>query len=145
MYHFSMICKDGDVAVLGVWRAEYPGGESRFGPSEDITTLDDEETRGHRVGTVLPNGPEAATSFLAIACAATAAPLNPAYRHDEFHFYLDDLKPKAVVVQEGFDTPARAVAAELGIPVIELRPATEGPAGLFGLGTEAAKPGAFRR
>jgi oxalate---CoA ligase len=97
--------------------------------------------RNDRVGTVLPNGPEAATSFLAIACAATAAPLNPAYRHDEFHFYLDDLKPKAVVIQEGFETPARAVAAELGIPVIELHPGGEGPAGRFRLDAAAVRPG----
>jgi hypothetical protein len=26
---------------------------------------------------------------------ATTAPLNPAYRAEEFEFYLDDLKPKA--------------------------------------------------
>ena len=101
--------------------------------------------RNDRVGLVLENGPEAASAFLALAAAATAAPLNPAYRHDEFRFYLDDLKPKAVVVQQGFDTPARAVAAELGIPVIELRPETGGPAGLFRLGTEAAGSGAAAR
>ena len=33
--------------------------------------------------------------------AATAAPLNPAYRADEFEFYLRDLEAKALIVQGG--------------------------------------------
>ena len=51
--------------------------------------------RGDRVGIVLPNGPEMATAFLCVASAAASAPLNPAYRQDEFEFYLEDLKAKA--------------------------------------------------
>src|SRR5262245_10893022 len=39
--------------------------------------------RGDRVALVLPNGPETATAFLAVAAAATCAPLNPAYRSGE--------------------------------------------------------------
>ena len=38
--------------------------------------------RNDRVATVLPNGPEMAATFVAIASGATAAPLNPAYRTD---------------------------------------------------------------
>ena len=78
--------------------------------------------RNDRVAIVLPNGPEMATAFLAIACGATTAPLNPAYRAEEFGFYLDDLKAKALVVQQGVQTPAREVAAERGIPLLELVP-----------------------
>ncbi|TIU62197.1 MAG: AMP-dependent synthetase, partial [Mesorhizobium sp.] len=44
--------------------------------------------RGDRVAIVLPNGPEMATAFLAVAAAASTAPLNPAYRADELDFYL---------------------------------------------------------
>ncbi len=36
--------------------------------------------RGDRVAIVLPNGPEMAAAFVAIAAGAVAAPLNPAYR-----------------------------------------------------------------
>ncbi len=36
--------------------------------------------RNDRVAIVLPNGPEMATAFVAIASGATAAPLNPAYK-----------------------------------------------------------------
>ena len=99
--------------------------------------------RGDRVAIVLPNGPEMATAFLAIACGATTAPLNPAYREDEFAFYMEDVKARALIAQKGAATPAREAAARLGIPVIELVPGEE--AGAFTLegGTEgrAARPG----
>ena len=35
--------------------------------------------RDDRVALVLPNGPEMAVAFLAVAASATCAPLNPAY------------------------------------------------------------------
>src|SRR5262245_50160831 len=47
--------------------------------------------RHHRVAIVLPNGPEMAVAFLAVAASAVAAPLNPAYRESEFDFHLSDL------------------------------------------------------
>jgi oxalate---CoA ligase len=89
--------------------------------------------RNDRIAIVLPNGPEMAAAFLSVACGATAAPLNPAYRADEFEFYLSDLRPKALIVQAGDDTPARAVAERLGIAVVDLTPAGDGGAGLFKL------------
>ncbi|MBI4338721.1 MAG: AMP-binding protein [Chloroflexi bacterium] len=52
---------------------------------------------GDRVAIVLPNGPEAIIAFLAAATAGTAAPLNQAYKADEFQFYLEDTKPKAII------------------------------------------------
>ncbi|MBV9747270.1 MAG: AMP-binding protein [Acetobacteraceae bacterium] len=91
--------------------------------------------RGDRVAIVLPNGPEAATSFLGVACACTAAPLNPAYKAAEFEFYLSDLKPRAVIARHGEASPVREVAAKLGIPVIELVPDEAGAAGRFRLDT----------
>lgn len=89
--------------------------------------------RGDRVAIVLPNGPEAASSFVAIASGATTAPLNPAYKKDEFAFYMNDLKARALVVQSGVETPARDAAAEAAIPVVELTPEHEGAAGEFTL------------
>src|SRR5947207_6557295 len=64
---------------------------------------------GDRVGIVLPNGPEMAITFLAVAATATAAPLNPAYREEEFRFYLDDLEAKALITLPG-DAPAAHAA-----------------------------------
>jgi acyl-CoA synthetase (AMP-forming)/AMP-acid ligase II len=89
--------------------------------------------RGDRVGIVLPNCPEMASAFVAIASGCTAAPLNMAYRADEFEFYLSDLKAKALVVASGSDTPARSVAAKLGIAILELTPHPENGAGSFTL------------
>ena len=47
--------------------------------------------RNDRVAIVAPNGPEMASAFVAIAAGATTAPLNPAYKTEEFEFYLSDL------------------------------------------------------
>ena len=57
--------------------------------------------KGDRVAIVLPNGPEMATAFVTIAQAAVTAPLNPGYRQEEYAFYLEDLKAKALVVMAG--------------------------------------------
>lgn len=76
--------------------------------------------RDDRVAIVLPNGPEMAACFLACACGVASAPLNPAYRADEFEFYLRDLQAKALIVERGSDSPAVAVARVLGVPLIWL-------------------------
>jgi acyl-CoA synthetase (AMP-forming)/AMP-acid ligase II len=89
--------------------------------------------RGDRVAIVLANGPEMAAAFVAIACGASTAPLNPGYRSDEFDFYLSDLNAKALVVEKGSTSPAREVAIKRGIPILELAAATDAPAGTFAL------------
>jgi len=88
---------------------------------------------GDRVGIVLDNGPEMAAAFLSIGSAATAAPLNPGYRADEFEFYLTDLRAKLLVVAEGKDSPAIEVATKLGVPIARLVPRPEQDAGTFTL------------
>lgn len=93
--------------------------------------------RGDRVAIVLPNGPEMAAAFLAIGSGATTAPLNPAYRAEEFTFYLTDLRAKALVVLHGMASDAREVAARLSIPVLDLIPGEA--AGDFTL--EGGEPG----
>ncbi len=76
--------------------------------------------RNDRVGIVLVNGPEMATCFMACASGVTSAPLNPAYRADEFEFYLNDLNAKALIVEHGSTSPAIAVAEKLGVRIIDL-------------------------
>jgi oxalate---CoA ligase len=90
-------------------------------------------SRGDRVALTLPEGPEAALAFLAVSSAATAAPLNPAYRAEEYEFYLSDLGAKALLLPRGSGSPARRVASARGVSVIELSWAPEGPAGDFDL------------
>jgi acyl-CoA synthetase (AMP-forming)/AMP-acid ligase II len=89
--------------------------------------------RDDRLAMILPNGPEAASAFIACAAACATAPLNPAYRADEFEFYLGDLKAKALLLAAGIETPARAVAERLGIPIVTLEAGAQSPAGEFQL------------
>src|SRR5882724_5332969 len=89
--------------------------------------------RNDRVAVVLDNGPQMAAAFVAIAAGATAAPLNPGYRADEFEFYLNDLNAKLLIVESGKESPAIAVAEKLGIPVGRLRGQAERGAGAFQL------------
>ncbi len=91
--------------------------------------------RHDRVGMVLPNGPEMAAAFISVASGATTAPLNPSYRAEEFEFYISDLGAKALLIQASMESPARAVAAARGIPVIELVQEA-GAAGDFSLKSE---------
>ena len=86
-----------------------------------------------RVAYVLDNGPEAATAFLSVAAGATAAPLNPAYRADEYEFYLSDLRAKLLIVAKGKDSPSIDIAAKLGVPVARLVASPEKGAGSFTL------------
>ncbi|MBI2765320.1 MAG: AMP-binding protein [Chloroflexi bacterium] len=74
---------------------------------------------GHRVAIALPNGPEAAIVFLAAASCATAAPLNPQYRAEEFRFYLGDLDPRAVITRAG-NVPAGLAAVPEGAVSLSL-------------------------
>ena len=54
--------------------------------------------RGDRVATSLTNGLPVIVSFLAASVAGTAAPLNPAYKEDEFRFYLEDTAAKVLIL-----------------------------------------------
>ena len=97
--------------------------------------------RGDRVALALPNGPETTAALLAISCGATCAPMNPAYTATELAGYLAAVSARAVVVQAGVDSPARAAARTLGLAVLELVPAFAEEAGCFTLlGREAIAP-----
>ena len=76
--------------------------------------------RGDRVAIALPNGIEMLVSFLAASVAGTAAPLNPAYKLDEFRFYLDDTRARVLIVPSEGAAEARAAAGEK-VPIIETR------------------------
>ena len=90
-----------------------------------------------RVAIVLPNGPEMAAAFVCVASGATAAPLNPAYRAEEFDFYLSDLGAKALIVAADYDGPALGVAEAKGVRVVRLTGG--GAAGAFTLDLPAGE------
>ncbi|MEM6886662.1 MAG: acyl--CoA ligase [Pseudomonadota bacterium] len=94
--------------------------------------------RGDRVAIVLPNGPEMAAAFLTIAQTATTAPLNPAYREEEYAFYLSDLSAKALVVMEGYDGPALVAARMSGMAVLRVSVPAGAAAGYFTLSSDSS-------
>ncbi len=94
--------------------------------------------RGDRVAIVLPNGPEMAAAFVTIAQTATTAPLNPAYREEEYDFYLSDLRAKALVVMADYDGPALAAAKKAGMAIIRLSVPEGAASGAFVLDSDAA-------
>ena len=97
--------------------------------------------RNDRVAIVLANGPEMATCFLGAACGVTTAPLNPAYRADEFEFYLSDLKARLLVVEHDSTSAAIEVAQRLGVRIVDLHPGeAAGDFTLRARGDEAAAP-----
>ncbi|HTS52550.1 MAG TPA: acyl--CoA ligase [Burkholderiales bacterium] len=87
--------------------------------------------RNDRVAIVLDNGPEMAAAFLCVAAGATAAPLNPVYRAEEFEFYLTDLNAKILVIERDKSSPAADVARKLDIPIVRLATAADKGAGSF--------------
>ncbi|HKO04933.1 MAG TPA: AMP-binding protein, partial [Candidatus Acidoferrales bacterium] len=75
---------------------------------------------------VLPNGLPALVSFLGASTVGTAAPLNPAYRHDEFRFFLEDTEARILICPPTGAEEARRAAAELSIPVFAAEMDSEG-------------------
>ena len=73
--------------------------------------------RGSRIALVLPDGPDFLQLLLAVTrLGAIAAPLNAAYKRDEYEFYLDDLQPQLLLVPAGELPAAReAVAADVRV------------------------------
>src|SRR5690348_13969383 len=76
--------------------------------------------RGDRIAMALPNGLPAIVTFLAPAIAGTASPPNPAYRHDEFCFYLEDTSAGVLLCPENGGEDARQAAKERGVPVLSV-------------------------
>jgi len=87
---------------------------------------------GDRVAMALPNGLPAIVSFLAASIAGTAAPLNPAYRQEEFAFYLEDTNAKVLILPPDGGEAARLAAGDK-IPVLTVEMGTDGAVRLSGV------------
>src|ERR1700680_3961919 len=74
--------------------------------------------RDDRVAYVFPNSAEAILLFLAASTVGTAAPLNAAYKEDEFRFYIEDTGARALVVPPGEAMTARRALPD-GVTLIE--------------------------
>jgi acyl-CoA synthetase (AMP-forming)/AMP-acid ligase II len=77
--------------------------------------------RGDRIGLALPNGVANIVTFLAASMAGTAAPLNPAYKEEEFRFYLEDTNAKVLLLPpDGLDEARRAAGDRVPILTVEM-------------------------
>jgi acyl-CoA synthetase (AMP-forming)/AMP-acid ligase II len=77
--------------------------------------------RGDRVAMALPNGLPTIVGFLAASIAGTAAPLNPAYREEEFRFYLKDTGARVILLpREGADAARRAAGETVRVVSIDM-------------------------
>jgi acyl-CoA synthetase (AMP-forming)/AMP-acid ligase II len=66
---------------------------------------------GDRIALVFPNGPEAILLFLASSLIGVSCPLNPAYKEEEFRFYLEDTGARFLLA-----TPGEAATARQALP-----------------------------
>jgi oxalate---CoA ligase len=129
---------DASIALTGAGASPLTYGLLRQLASEVAASLSGVGIgRNDRVAIVLPNSPEMATSFVTVAACCTSAPLNPAYRGEEFEFYLQDLSSKAMIVEAGSVSPAIEAAKKLGVAIIVLNPQPSKGAGYFTLDTQA--------
>src|SRR5579864_2610265 len=92
---------------------------------------------GDRVAMALPNGLPAIVSFLAASIAGTAAPLNPAYRQDEFTFYMEDTNAKVLIVPPDGGEAARLAAGDK-IPALTVDMGSDGTVRLEGASKAAS-------
>ncbi len=123
---------DGDIAIAAPDRAPLTYSALRTLVAKTVSDMNNLGIgRNDRVAIVLPNGPEMATAFVAVAAGATTAPLNPGYRAEEFRFYLEDLNAKALFVEAGSESPAIDVARSMDVPVLELTTPGDSAAGTF--------------
>jgi oxalate---CoA ligase len=92
-----------------------------------------------RVALFVPNGPEAALSFLATSAVAICAPLNPVFASSEFDAALSSLQPKALIADPNLSPELRAIVEKRGIILVTATPDADREAGVSTLSV-SAKP-----
>jgi len=132
--------EDSSISISAIDRPDLTYADLRNLVDQTAETLNELGIgRNDRVAIVLPNGPEMATAFVAIATCATTAPLNPSYTRDEYDFYLSDLGTRALLVEKGSNSPAVAAAKAHNIQLLELETQPDWPAGTFAIRAEENK------
>jgi acyl-CoA synthetase (AMP-forming)/AMP-acid ligase II len=98
--------------------------------------------RGDAVAIALPNGLPAIVSFLAASIAGTAAPLNPAYPYEEFHFFLGDTDARVLLCPPVGAEFVRTAAKDRNIPVFSVEMTEQGEVRMVGAlsGGKATEP-----
>jgi len=134
--------------LLGHWATQTPKGRflssperpdltfgraNRFVKEFGLRLCDCDIGSGDRIAALIPNGPEAALAFIAVASYAAFSPLDPALTEKELGFYLKELQPKAIIVTAETVMKVRPLAERLQCPVWYMTPSSTEPAGLFTL------------
>ena len=99
--------------------------------------------RAHRVAIVMPNGPEMATALLAVACCATAVPINPELGSEEADAMIGAAKVGALLVDARTGMRAREVAHRRQLALIDASVDPREPAGTFALASQGALAGSL--
>jgi acyl-CoA synthetase (AMP-forming)/AMP-acid ligase II len=94
--------------------------------------------RGDAVAIALPNGLPAIVTFLAASIAGTAAPLNPAYPYEEFHFFLSDTNARVLLCPAVGAEFVRTAAADRKIPILSVEMSNQGDVHLANAPTGAS-------
>jgi len=95
--------------------------------------------RGDRIATSLTNGLPMIVSLLAASVAGAAAPLNPAYKEDEFKFFLDETDARVLLLPPDGGDEARRAAGDK-YPVITIEMDAAGVVSLQGAGRKPVDP-----
>ena len=100
--------------------------------------------RGDVVAIALPNGLPAIVSFLAASIAGIAAPLNPAYPYEEFHFFLGDTNARILLCPAVGAEFVRTAAKDRNIPIFSVEMNEQGQVRMTGApsGAIASAPAA---
>jgi acyl-CoA synthetase (AMP-forming)/AMP-acid ligase II len=93
-----------------------------------------------RIAIITPGGPETAVLMISVMAGFTCVSINPRYKHDEYNRYFSRLRINAIIIQKGDDTPARSVAEEQNLTVIEMVPQGK-KSGMFTLIPETSVDG----
>ena len=86
--------------------------------------------RNARIGVLMPNGPEAILTIVAVACCSIAVPLDPRLSQAEIDQRLDMLRLNALLVPQGSASEARQAAERRRLAIIEAAPVGHGQLGL---------------
>jgi acyl-CoA synthetase (AMP-forming)/AMP-acid ligase II/thioesterase domain-containing protein len=83
-----------------------------------------------RIGVLMPNGPEALLTIVAVACCSIAVPLDPRLSAAEIDQRLDMLRLNALFVPQGSASEARQAAERRRLAIIQAAPVGNGQLGL---------------
>ena len=153
-----MACRNGVTVMFDLWTLLREGalrhsdsaallapGQAPLSHADLVGLLADTSQRlrtagvgpADRVAVAMPGDAVMATAFLSVAASAVCVPLNPAQTADEFRRMLSDVGARHLMLRRGDQGPARAVAQELGLAILEIVPGGA-RAGMFELQLDEA-------